>query len=75
MFFGMVEDDIKNRKWSLGQTGGVAGPETCKNCHLYRMNTMKVEYSETDSSYFLQDDRLKFNNVTINIDVNIIHII
>ena len=31
MLLRMVDDDMKNKKWSLGQTGGVAGPETCKN--------------------------------------------
>ena len=30
MLLGMVDDVIKINKWSLGQSGGVAGPETCK---------------------------------------------
>ena len=30
MFLGMVDDDCKRKKWSLGQNGGAAGPETCK---------------------------------------------
>ena len=35
MFLGMVDDDIKNKKWSLGQTGGVAGPETSKKTSFF----------------------------------------
>ena len=30
MFLGMVDDDCKRKKISLGQNGGAAGPETCK---------------------------------------------
>ena len=32
MFLGMVDDDCKGKIWALGQTGGAAGPETCKKC-------------------------------------------
>ena len=30
MFLVMVDDDCKRKKFSLGQNGGAAGPETCK---------------------------------------------
>ena len=36
MFLGMVDDDCKRKKISLGQNGGAAGPETCKKCPKMR---------------------------------------
>ena len=52
MFLGMVDDYIKNNKWSFGQIGGTAGPETCKNCQflmiLKKTKNLKKNISKLD---------------------------
>ena len=35
MFIKMPDDDCKKKFRLLGQTGGAAGPETCKKCHFW----------------------------------------
>ena len=46
MFLGMVVDDIKIKKCSLGQTGGAAGPENFKqNLRIYSSIFLSLKLS------------------------------
>ena len=68
-FLGMVVDDIEN-KWSLGQTGGSAGPETHKNDYfdttwnwtkiLLHFSILSLRVSALNSKIFSVDNSQNF---------------